>query len=197
MAANTISNLINELRSFETDFVNSVQRCAESAVDIALERSVHTMLDNIQSKFKDTVESFYNEYEPKYYSRRGSMYNVLKTNQSHTANHKVDVEIDYDEDAMTYRDGSNGLFNLAFVQGYHGGAAGTDHNGMTVDAPSYRWPYEKYYWWGGRAFKSESPYEQFDENWLPQYWEGQTFQNLFEENFNIEFEKSLRTKLQL
>ncbi len=189
MANGSIAQLINELGKLDRNITNNVKKYCDEAADIAITKSVNELLKPVPDKFKDVIDEFYNAYDPSYYDRRESMYDILRLSSKRISNGEVSVVLGFDDSGMSFRKGGT-AFQLSFVEGYHGGAVGTDHNGVGVDVPTYRWPPDKYYWWGNPAFKSDSPYEKFDK-WMEQYWEGNTFQTIFENNFNSALERIL------
>ena len=53
------------------------------------------------------------------------------------------------------------LFEKVFMQGWHGGAAGTDRHGISVGSPHYRVPPGLWSRWGRPAVKTMSPAKLF------------------------------------
>lgn len=115
----------------------------------------------VASLFYDTIRDFYDDYEPSMYRRRESLYNTL--------------DMKMDEYGMVIMEGpgydnlfnksfpqgrkGNSLFNLVMVEGWHGGAAGTDKMGQTRTTPHYRMPNPWWRFWDGLAERTTpSPY---------------------------------------
>lgn len=161
----------------------ALEKCVDEASKVALGKSYVASEKIIKDKFDKCIDDFYNSYAPAYYTERAyDMYNVLKIK---TSEKERLFKYDWDEDSMNQflRNSKNGsLMELTVGYGFHGGAAGTDHNGETVDVPYYRWPMDKYYWWGNPAFKSESPYDIFME-WFREYFNGEEFRNIYNSYF--------------
>ena len=126
--------------------------------------------------FTDAVRGFYNSYDPFFYNRNESLYNVLdmKPDMYGMLPYVPTEQSLFTPNVTPFErgGGAQGLYERVFKQGYHGGATGTDHNGDTREVPSYRTPYpgyaenaEKYgstggyFRWGRTAVQSEAPYD--------------------------------------
>lgn len=145
----------------------------DTKTDIYLEFADHQqkMITNI---FVDAVQDFYASYDPIYYNRTWSLYNALVLNPNDEYG-RFGVQLTaselYDPSGVTpFRNGdSEGLFDLTIRYGWHGGAAGTDKNGMSVSSPHYRWPYAddgpRFYKWGREAVQSEPPMSVVERNY--------------------------------
>lgn len=192
MADNNIDILINQLKRIKNDWPKVLENIGHQAVDIAVSKAVLEMAEQFRPKFNEVVDDFYNSYTPSMYARRGSMYEVLKLS-THFDGSDATLSMDWGDDEMTFRDNKPGLMELTFGEGYHGGARGTDNHGVTVETPWYRTPPYWDYWYFP-ANQSESPYDRFME-WVKEYWEGPTFQALFEKYCKSEFEKGLNYNL--
>ena len=136
-----------------------IKKRAEAAAKRASKRYVDYDIQRRKDIMEKVAEGFYKGYSPKYYARRGSLYNLMRV----TRLGDDEWEIDFDPSKMTYRNGSggeNGLYNTVFRNGYHGGApSGPGHpkNGV----PMWRYPYPTYVNWGKAATQSASPLSEF------------------------------------
>lgn len=163
-------------------YVKNIQRKAEAAVKRvipAVNREWYRMVDEkLRQSYKETIAHFYASYSPQFYHRSRSLYQLLET--------EIDDEsmsIQFNPANMTpYRNGysgEDGLYDLVFRHGWHGGARsgdytssyrpGSEDSGYSVaftphpnpGTPHYRRPYPYYGQWGAEAVKSESPLENF------------------------------------
>lgn len=193
MAGNDISILIRQLQRMKNEWPQILKNVGQQACDIAVSKAVEEMVSEIRPKFDEVVDTFYGSYSPRYYERRETMYDILEL-EAHFTGSQAQLTLDYNGDDMTFRNGEPGLMELTFGEGYHGGASGTDRNGTMVTSPHYRQP--PYLWseWGRPAEYSDPPYDAFID-WLTEYWEGPTFQKLFERYCASEFEKGLSYNL--
>ena len=126
-------------------------------------------LDVVESKIRKihetAIDEFYMSYRPMFYKeRRGSLYNTLLIKREGN-----ELSWDFEPSVMTYRKGSGGgendLFDVVFVQGYHGGAKSDKYGSHpNPGMPYWRTPYPKYNKWGKPAEIAEiSPLERFNE----------------------------------
>ena len=138
-----------------------LRKRAESAGRKAVQRYVDHDIQRRKDIMNQVAENFYKDYQPKFYVRRGTLYNLLRINRIGFD----EYEVDFDPSLMTYRNGQGGgeenLYNTVFRQGWHGGASsGRLHpkNGV----PMWRYPYPIYVTWGKEATRaSESPLQEF------------------------------------
>lgn len=108
----------------------------------------------VENMYRDAIDEFYEDYDPLYYRRRNSLYDLIDITLG-----KDSLTIEFDPSKITYRDGTggneNGLYDLVFRQGYHGGSTkdtkGTHPN---PGVPYWRTPYLLYSYWGQRAAKA-------------------------------------------
>lgn len=126
----------------------------------------------IEKIYKSTIDEFYGNYNPKFYERRenSGLYNLLtiKTNDD-------ELTWDFNPSVMTYRkdeDGNvkegteDGLYDLVFRKGYHGGSMYDNQKGLHPNpgVPYWRTPEPHYRYWGRPAIKdSISPLENFNK----------------------------------
>ena len=120
--------------------------------------------EEVEKLFREAVDEFYAAYSPIFYARSYSLYNALEFEPDEYG--IVDDQIDDDglfkANGVTPFErggGSEGLFEHVFMQGWHGGASGTDHRGESVSSPHYRTPNEYYTYWGRPAYRSTSPHD--------------------------------------
>lgn len=128
---------------------------------------------DIFDKFNEIVGDFYDDYHPDFYSRRGSMYLILDLKYDALNG----VTFEFDPSMMTFRSGyggENGLYDLTFRRGWHGGAK-KDGSGD----PRYRVPqfvtedgeavYTKYSSWGITASRFDPPPLEQLGTWYAEY----------------------------
>lgn len=208
MANDNINVLINQLKKMRNDWPKAIESVGKVAANAAVSKSVEEMLKEFRPNFDKYVDEFYASSHD--YDRRGSMYNILKI-KSNFKNNQADVSVDFDDSAMTFREGGTGLMELTFGLGYHGGAKSSkpDRKGRVVSGYHYRYPrmegtnketgesYVAYPFWGYAAeHEDKSPYDKFIE-WLSEFWEGPIFNELFQKYCQSEFERGLSSSLSL
>lgn len=118
----------------------------------------------VEELFRSAVDSFYAAYSPEFYGRSYSLYDALdyQPDEYGIIDDQIDNDSLFSAEGVTPFErggGSQGLFELVFMEGWHGGAAGTDRRGEERSVPSYRTPYDRYFRWGRQAFRSESPHD--------------------------------------
>ena len=155
--------------------IHKLDECNKEALKQAFGKACEKASVKVKNNFREQIDAFYGAYAPSVYDRANDMYNVLKTSAS-----EEELLIEWDTGAMRQfeRGGSITLADWTVGLGYHGGASGTDHNGITEGYPHYRCPVGKWWHWGKAAAFSESPYENFVD-WLSEYWEGGEFSEDF------------------
>lgn len=194
----------------------SVEQLATEAATRATKKLMDKIYNRLEMELQDIFDlearRFYDDYNPKFYDRRLSMFDALIIKKADGKDGIVGIEFDWDNDAMQYRNGYEtsygnlSLLELTFGEGYHGGAMGSahyqrkslnknkewvgDNNIHFLETPLWRTPYGKYYYWGEPAYKSDSPYDLFmnkSEKWwstkAKKYIEPM-FVKLFSEEFN-------------
>lgn len=115
---------------------------------------------DIRDMFNDVVKEFYLDYEPLYYDRRESLYDLLYFRSKKTGTGRY-LEFGFDPSNMTHfrsgYGGEDGLYDQVFRKGWHGGAdkGGEDSGKPHPDpgTPYWRKPQkgERYTWWGRAA----------------------------------------------
>lgn len=168
-----------DVDGFFNKCIERSQKKIDKAVDDAVTELFRELKEGLKDVYKEVIDAFYDEYKPtdagpKFYKRSESLYNLMNMTDSPDV-----IEWDFDPGKATkFRNGNGNVYELSFIHGYHGGAAGTDKRGMTVSTPHWRTPQppddfsEKdddpdhvggYFRWGAEAAKSESsPYEEWE-----------------------------------
>lgn len=178
---------IDELDDYLDDFDNKIQlllkRMLEEGNKLVPEMKTNSYLEfgeyqqkKIAELFTEAVDKFYSSYTPFFYERTWSLYNALdmQPDELGMVDWKSDDKL-FSSDYVSEFErggGSEGLFEHVFMQGFHGGATGEDHHGMSVEVPSYRRPfpglspntdkygdYGGYFYWGRKAVKTDSPHD--------------------------------------
>jgi len=142
-------------------FAKIVER-AQSKIRVAIDDAVEELFRNIKTDlekiYKKAVVGFYAGYSPAYYHRNRSLYKLLEISDS-----PDEVTWEFIPGNATAMRGGGTVYELAFLGGWHGGAAGTDHNGESVGSPHYRAPYGYYTHWSlGGAAQSTPPFETWE-----------------------------------
>ena len=157
-----MADLAQAIMAALNEDAEDLKRRAETAGKKAVTRYVdHDIQRNIDI-MKTVADNFYQDYEPEFYNRRETLYDLLRVK-------RIDFdkyEIDFDPSIMTYRNGQGGgednLYNTVFRQGWHGGApSGPQH--PNSGTPMWRRPYPRYPLWGRVATRASiSPLQEFD-----------------------------------
>ena len=169
MASNdSIHSIIDEIHARAQTIQRRVTEAAQDIIPGIKESVFQEFGEYQQAKveelFRSAVDQFYAAYSPTYYDRNLSLYNALEFEPDEYG--IVDEQIDNDSlfsysgvSSFERGGGSGGLFERVFMDGWHGGATGTDWRGETRTTPSYRTPYGFYYNWGKEAVHTESPHD--------------------------------------
>lgn len=115
---------------------------------------------------RTVIDDFYSDYmpnkrtgvDPVYYNRTYDLYNVYKINVDLD---KWEVEFSPSFMHFNHHQGNDYVYEIAFVQGYHGGSYGKDT--PIPRTPYYRGPYPEYTNWTTPAKRSLSPKEQMED----------------------------------
>lgn len=179
----------SELSKFYNDWMDKLQKKAEEAVGEAIKNAYARYFilaeEKIKSIFHTAVDHFYSsQFEPNRYQRRFSMKEILNTRVS-----KDSLAVSFDPSKMTYRsgyDGEDGLYDLVFREGWHGGAKkGPEHPEEGV--PHWRYPDPLYKYWGREAEREDvSPLQEIRRSWSD--YEENEMQKDFNAIFNEELE---------
>ena len=112
---------------------------------------------DVQEIFKQGVDEFYNAYKPKFYKRTKSLYDAYNI---YISNQGIDWDAGGHLMSASHRADNGFIYELAFNQGYHGGALGSEA-GILWRTPhpihAKRIGIPAYSEWGSAAIQSESP----------------------------------------
>lgn len=170
--ANELTSQMNELVSRLTDIANEE---FDTADEDAYREYAVVEKETVQRIFADAVSSFYNAYSPMFYNREGDsgsqtggLFDILDIQEDEYGMVSTEasgyVDLFNEANSPTDKEG-NSLYEQVFMQGWHGGAIGTDKRGVSVSTPHYRTPYDKYYRWGREAVKTQAPAAIFARNY--------------------------------
>lgn len=136
----------------------------------ALELAAGDIIKTFEFEFSQQVREFYDEYNPKYYTRRYGLYDVMKIEEGASGSGKKSYTLSYNADSIPTRDGGDALFETVFLEGYHGGAYSRkpDIFMNTVGTPHYRGPLptkgtSSWIWWTNAAVQTESPMDKWQK----------------------------------
>ena len=124
------------IEGFFANVINRMQHKIDAAVDKALDELFQTIKADLQGIYQNAVAEFYSSYSPSFYGRTGSLYNLIQFSEN-----KDEVKWEFDPGSATSMRAGGTVYELAFRQGYHGGATGTDKRGESRGVPSYRTPF--------------------------------------------------------
>ena len=180
-AAREIKSAVSELVERLTDIVNEELDTAE---EDAYKEYGEYETRRVREIFNEAVTEFYDAYPAGdgelTYSRNGNpesetggLYNILEITQDEygmVVTEAAGYTDLFNPDKMhAGREGGGldggGLYEKVFIQGWHGGAAGTDHNNKTVSTPHYRVPKGYYTYWGRKATRTTPPASIFAKNY--------------------------------
>lgn len=94
----------------------------------------------LRTNYKRIIDIFYKSYNPRFYKRRDSLYNLLRIKVGQNG-----LSYDFDPSKIEMRDGysgENGLYKTVFLQGYHGGAYISDAKKFLVPWTEPRYEYD-------------------------------------------------------
>lgn len=171
-AINDIKRIIETEDAFRSELESVVaKKVAEIKPKIKLEFGVYQqgVINNI---FKEVVDEYYAAYTPDIYEREFGLYKVLSIKVDSSGEIANDTYEDFfDKYAMhpdrrgAYSWDNNrfeSLFDLTFMQGYHGGAPDSEDGTHPLPGvPHYRTPHPYYSHWGEAAFHSTPPFISF------------------------------------
>lgn len=177
-------------RGFDT-LIDRVKDVAKEEFDkenkLAYKEFGEIQKEIIERIYRESVDTFYESYDPERYRRTKSLYNVLDIKLDADTGMVISddptYEDLYDESKMVTGRGGQSLYQTVFVQGYHGGAASI--SGAKADVwgthPSTGTPYyrrggwvkypgttgrkfHRYGKWGRQAVKTKSIYQMMIED---------------------------------
>lgn len=158
----------NEIKKIRDSAEKACKQSLEQAIDAADEEAIPIEMETIKDIFRDSIERFYDSYSPKYYSRNRSLFDIAELERINGG-----FRANLDSSAVTpFRDGGDGVYELVFKKGWHGGAMGkADIRKYAPSSMSWRTPYGYYTYWGDKATRADiSPWEDFAKK-AREYWE--------------------------
>lgn len=138
----------------------------------AIVKQINSELDKVYEKdlnkiIKRAIDDFYHTYKPKYYNRQYSLKYMYKVTSKDGF---IDMDFSTDYWHGNHRLGNEELFNLVFIEGWHGGARNIDSSKIEQwgehpeeGVPYWRTPHPNYTQWGYRAKNDLSPMERIDK----------------------------------
>ena len=168
----------DNVNSFYKQYMAKLEQKAREAIDRVMPKVWEDFFANadksVRELFNETIDQFYSEYTPGYYDRTESLYELI---QSETSPEYLKIWMDPDN-MSSFRNGysgEDGLYDLVFRRGWHGGA---DKGNVTrvhlpgndeaierstphpeSGTPYWRVPDPYYTAWGRKAYRSDSPLE--------------------------------------
>lgn len=140
--------------------INKLTKMVNNELDIRYTKDLNKII-------KRAISDFYSSYKPRYYKRKYSLKYMYKVTSE---NGVIDMDFDGEHSFAYHRLDNDKLFNLVFIEGWHGGAkyikdSKVEEWGMHPDpgTPYWRTPHPDYTEWGYRAENSESPMERIDK----------------------------------
>lgn len=149
----------------------------------------------VKRYFGEAVSKFYS-YKPKYYRRQKRLGTILNIGREDNV-----LQFSFDETKLPYRNElvgrEDGLYNLVFIEGWHGGAYSGDYTvlpGRTIytprpqrGTPYWRNAKDSFRSWGRMAERDDvSPYDNMMQH-IIRYWNTKAqnqVQNLFDKYMN-------------
>lgn len=122
------------------------------------ERYSRWLEEQIRTIFISVITSWYSDYQPRWYQRNESLYNILETNPGDAG--YVDLRTSSDNVTPTRSGDRDYIYILTYRQGWHGGAW-SETDGNTASGPRYRKPYKRWTYWGSIAKHSPAPIGEF------------------------------------
>ena len=117
------------------------------------------MYDYLDYICRSVIDDFYSDYMPKgsdpiFYTRQYDLYNVYRIN---IVSGLWEVKYDHEFMKKKHRESNKYIYDIAFINGYHGGAvSGDGHPANGI--PYWRTPFPTFDNWGRPAAISKSPY---------------------------------------
>lgn len=144
---------------------NALNDFEDNLLDAMMNNAMLLIAKDISFIFKRSVDDFYASYTPKYYKHRtGSLYKIYNIEPTDDG---IFISADIDEMGETHRVDDEYIFDIVYMQGYHGGANdGDDH--PEPGTPYWRTPpprkgIKPYTKWGRPAVQSKSIDEMVEE----------------------------------
>lgn len=137
-----------------------VEKNAKEAAKEAIRELIPDLSKDLKAAYASQDQSnpgaakrWYDAYEPRYYRRNYSLYNIMEVNADAV---EMKLRYSFTDNNMTKDRKGNSLFDHVFVYGWHGGAFDRESGQIR-----YRSPYQIYKYWGRKAVKTSSPYGLF------------------------------------
>lgn len=180
--------------SLKDNFEVAVRESADKAVELA----ANDIIKTFDFEFSQKVREFYDEYNPKFYTRRYGLYDVMEIKEGESKNGKKTYSLVYNADSIPTRNGGDALLDTVFMEGYHGGAYSRkpDIFMNTVGTPHYRGPLptkgvSSWIWWTNAAVQTEAPIDKWHER-LTEISNSDRFQKTFTSYFSELISKRLK-----
>ena len=199
-----MNNSYTDYQKFFDDYMDRLQKRAEVAVRKALvdtnKEYLRAVEKDMRGVFRSAINDFYSDYTPQEYRRTYSLYNLLETRLDESDEDDIGLVLSFNPSNMSsYRNGyagDDGLYDLVFRQGWHGGAdkiASEKEFQWGVHpspgTPYYRKPQKAHYpHWGRRAERANvSPLSDIQSQ--VEEYQGTVNQALFNQIFNKHISK--------
>ena len=109
---------------FYKSYMSKLQTKSKEAVKDAQKKAFSEYFEvadkKIREIYKSVITDFYRDYTPRFYDRRGSLYNLIQTKCGDDY-----LQVGFNPSKISYRNGysgEDGLYETVFRQGWHGGA---------------------------------------------------------------------------
>ena len=214
MATYGNKNIKNFYHQLEVEERAHIEKCVDKAVKIAVREMMKKTEKSFREMFRDAIDRFYQDYTPGGvypYQRTNSLYNILDTEYlGEDAGYEYGaIAISFDDDKVTkFRNGNGSVYDLAFKEGWHGGAKSGDTTVLptgTLHTP-HPDPGTPYYrrmvksrkhgrwfsvgWTRPAERTSPSPFDQFDDE--IERFANEEMQGIYIESFNKHFSEILK-----
>lgn len=214
MATYGNKNIKNFYQQLETDERAHFERSVEKTTKIASRELMRKTEQSLREKFRETIDMFYEDYTPGGiypYKRTNSLYNILETEYlgEESGYEYGAMSISFNEEKATkFRNGDGSVYDLAFKEGWHGGAKSGDSTVLSTGIlhtphPSPGTPYYrrmlksirhgKWFsvgWTRPAERTSPSPFDKFDEE--TDKFVNEEMQGIYTESFNRHFGEILK-----
>lgn len=103
------------------DWVNNLVEQTNQVIEKTENEFFDVLEKKMRTQYKKIIDLFYSEYTPKTYNRQGEngLYGLLRISRDEDG-----MAYDFDPTKLSFRNGyngENGLYDLVFRKGYHGG----------------------------------------------------------------------------
>lgn len=150
-----------EVLSYYDRYFRDLKQKAENEINKAIKKSYSELFEKVEKDvyeiFRGAISEFYSDYDPEYYYRNDSLYNLMLTRRTDDS-----LKIWFDPWRMTsFRNGysgEDGLYDQVFRKGWHGGAGSISEDKAEQygahpepGRPYWRKPIPYYTYWGRPA----------------------------------------------